>query len=393
MEDLGSLSPALASETRAPITVLHLLHTVAYGGVETALLGWIGRMDPERFRVHLMCFANPDGSERPFVEAAERLGHEVSTLRWSRRKPVLRCARELARRVRELGVDVLHTHNTYADCVGAVTRLLVPVRTVTTLYVWTNLGFKRKALQWINQRVIRGYDQISAHCEETHRQTVERGFRPEELKTLICGFEAEVPELGPGERSRLRRARGVADDEVLLANVARFYPEKAQDDLLRSFAEIHRQEPRTRLWMIGVGPLEARLHALCTRLGLDDAVDWLGFDRDLMTTLALVDVQVHPSHVEGVPLAICSGMAAGLAIVGSNVGGMSEVLKTGSTGILVPPRDLPAFEREVLRLVRDEGERRRLGAEARRFIETEYSLDTAVARVEATYEEVVGRCG
>jgi glycosyltransferase involved in cell wall biosynthesis len=145
--------------------------------------------------------------------------------------------------------------------------------------------------------------------------------------------------------------------------------------------------------MIGVGPLEARLHALCTRLGLDDAVDWLGFDRDLMTTLALVDVQVHPSHVEGVPLAICSGMAAGLAIVGSNVGGMSEVLKTGSTGILVPPRDLPAFEREVLRLVRDEGERRRLGAEARRFIETEYSLDTAVARVEATYEEVVGRCG
>jgi glycosyltransferase involved in cell wall biosynthesis len=72
---------------------------------------------------------------------------------------------------------------------------------------------------------------------------------------------------------------------------------------------------------------------------------------------------------------------------------MSEVLKTGSTGILVPPRDLPAFEREVVRLVRDEGERRRLGAAARRFIESDYSLATAVARVEATYEEVVGRCG
>ncbi len=364
------------------------MHTVAYGGVETALLNWIGGMDAERFDVELMVFVNPDGSEAPFVEAAGRQGLAVQTLPWSRRKPILRCARLLARVIEERGVHVLHTHNTYADCVGAAVRWLTPVKTMTTLYVWADLGFKRNALQWINQHAIRGFDQVTAHCEETHRGTVARGFAAEEVATLICGFRAERVELTESERLTKRRDEGVSDDHVILANVARFYPEKAQDDLLRSFREIHRQDPRARLWMIGVGPLEAELRKLCSELELDEIVRWVGFEPDLMARLALVDIQVHPTHMEGVPLAICSGMAAGLPIVGSDVGGMSEVLKNGDTGILVPAGDHAAFEGEVLRLIANPAEGRSIGANARRFIENDYSIETAVGRVQQTYERL-----
>lgn len=375
-----------------PIRVLHLIHTMAYGGVETALINWLKRLDPAHVEIELACFANPDGSERPFEEAAAGAGVPVRhKLPWSRRKPVIASARRLARILRDERIDILHTHNCYADCVGAVTRWMSPVRTLTTLYVWADLGWKRNLIQRVNRWAIRGYDLISAHCDETYEQTLAMGFPKERLTTLICGFEMAIPTIGETERRERRRAMGLDDDAIVLANIARLYPEKEQASLLRCFQRLHTDDPRLRLWILGVGPLEAELKALCHRLGLDDSVRFLGFVEDLAGLLPLFDIQVHPAWIEGVPLSICAGMAAGLPIVASDVGGIPEVLRDRRSALLVPRGDADAFVAGVRELLADPGLARRLGAEARRFIENEYSLDTAVARLEQTYRGLVGR--
>jgi glycosyltransferase involved in cell wall biosynthesis len=380
--------PAAAPRT----AVVHLIHTMAYGGVETAVINWVRKIDRARFDVRLVCFANPGGTETPFVEAAAKAGITVSKIPWSRRKPLFKASRALARLLRECGADILHTHNCYADCVGALAARMAPVKTITTLYVWADLDWKRNLIQRINQFAIRFYDQITAHCEDTFRRSVERGIRAERLKTLICGFETQRVELTAAERSRRRRELGVEDDQVLLANIARLYPEKAQDSLLRTFKTILQECPRARLWVVGVGPLEARLRALCTELGLDSAVTFVGFVEDLPSLLPLVDIQVHPAHIEGVPLAICSGMAAGLPIVASEVGGLPEILDHGRCGVLIPPGDERQFARAVLGLIERGQEARDFGAAARHFIENDYSLTAAVKRVEQTYDEVLGLC-
>ena len=71
---------------------------------------------------------------------------------------------------------------------------------------------------------------------------------------------------------------------------------------------------------------------------------------------------------------------------------MSEVLKNGRTGVLVAAGDDERYVEEVLRLIRNPGEAKRIGQEAQRFIENDYSLETAVQRVEETYEELIARC-
>jgi len=379
--------PAAAPRT----SVVHLIHTMAYGGVETALINWIRGMDAMRFAVHLVCFANPGGTEAPFVEAAERHGLTVEKIPWSRRKPLIRAARALARLLRVHQADILHTHGWYADFVGAIAKRLAPVKTITTLYVWSDFDWRRNIIQRIDQHVIRTYDQITGHCEETSRRTIARGIPRERVKTLSCGFEANRVELSAAERLARRRAMGVADDTRVLVNVARFYPEKAQDALLRSFVRIRAHRPDAHLWIAGVGPLEESLRALSTSLGLDAAVSFLGFVRELPELLALADVQVHPAVIEGVPLAICSGMAAGLPIVASAVGGLPEVLENGESGVLVPPGDETRFADAVLDLLARPEEAARLGHNARRFIENDYSLPAAVRRVEQTYDELMGR--
>ena len=64
---MGGTDPAGSAGRRV---VLHLIHTMGYGGVETVVLNWVRALDREQFEVHLACFANPGQTERPFVEAA-----------------------------------------------------------------------------------------------------------------------------------------------------------------------------------------------------------------------------------------------------------------------------------------------------------------------------------
>ena len=220
---------------------------------------------------------------------------------------------------------------------------------------------------------------------------VDDGSRDQSFRVLSDIFESDRRVITVEERRQRRRERGVTDNEIVLANIARFYPEKAQDALLHSFREISARHPEARLWFLGVGPLEQDLRRLSTALGLDDRVSFLGFVEDVPGILPLIDIQVHPSHNEGVALAVSGGMAAGLPIVASDVGGLREVLKHGTTGLLVPPGDNRGFTQAVIDLIERPDQARRLGEAARRFIENEYSLAQAVGEVERTYGEVLGR--
>jgi glycosyltransferase involved in cell wall biosynthesis len=384
----GSQTPAVTPK----LGVVHLIHTMAYGGVETAVLNWIRAFDKERFDVHLVCFANPGQTEAPFVEAATRLGIQVSFLPWHRGKPVLRAARELQRLAQTWQADIVHSHNCYADVVTLVAARLGPrrFRTITTTYVWFDYrNWKRNLIQWINVQAIRHFDRVTAHCDNTRRETINRGFQAKDVSTLICGFETHRVDLAPEERTLLRAQRGAQAGDTVLINVARFYPEKAQVFLLECFAQLVKQRPHLKLWMVGVGPLEDELRAAAERLQLGASVQFLGFITALPQLLALADIQVHPAHIEGVPLAICEGMAAGLPIVASEVGGLPEILDHGRNGVLVPGLDHTRFCMAVLSLVDDPVLARRYGDRARSFIENEYSLRTAIKRVETTYRELV----
>ncbi len=372
------------------LRVLHFVHSMAYGGVETAVLNWVRTLDPERFEVHLACFANPGQTERPFVEAAARVGIIVTCVDWHRGKPVLRAARQLARLMRKLRIDILHAHNCYADIVALVASRMFKVKTVTTAYVWFDYdNWKRNLIQWIDAKVIRGFDCVTAHCESTRVETIRRGFDERAVRTLICGFETHRVELAPELRRKQREALGVAASDRVLINVARFYPEKEQVFLVETFARILAARPDTFLWLAGVGPLEADIRAAVYRLGVGERVRFLGFVVDLPALLALADLQVHPAHIEGVPLAICEGMAAGLPIVASDVGGLPEILDSGRNGVLVQGLEPQRFADAVLRLLDDPALAAGYGLSARRFIENDYSLRTAVQRVEATYRELV----
>jgi glycosyltransferase involved in cell wall biosynthesis len=373
----------------ARIRVGHLIHTIAYGGVETALLNWLKTMDKNRFEVHLFCFANPGESEKPFVDHAIDHGFDVVRIPWHRGKPIWNSGKLLAAEIRKRGIQIIHAHNTYANLVTLVAGKLTTAKTITTVYVWGKFGWKRAVLQWIDQITLKRFDKVTAHCEQTFHETVARGIPASELELTVCGFSERAVALDPRERVRRRAEVGAGTDHFVMANIARFWPEKAQDVLLSAMAQVVKTRPDARLWLVGVGPEQERMQELCRELGLQPYVSFLGFRRDLPELLALVDLQVHPSDMEGVPLAICSGMAAGLPIIATSVGGLVEVLKDGQSAVLVPPRQPERLAEAILSLMASPDTRFRLGRSAFKFIEQEYSLTAATRRVESIYTRML----
>ncbi len=118
-------------------------------------------------------------------------------------------------------------------------------------------------------------------------------------------------------------------------------------------------------------------------------MELVGFSRDFRSLLGVADIMVHPSHVEGIPQSIMGGMAAGLPIVASDVGGVGEVIQHGRTGLLVKENDVKGFAQAVLHLLDQPQQRKKLGQAARTAIETELSTETAVRKVESVYRDMM----
>lgn len=375
----------------APLKITHLLHTMAYGGIETVLINWLRFIDKKRLDVQIVVFANPGGTEQPFLDEAAKFGITAHTIPWSRRKPVFKAAKELKALLASHGSQVLHTHNTYADLVGYVAGRKLPLKLVATIYVWTgqDFGWKRNVLQKISAVLIKRFDLLTVQCEKARQESVDWGFDLEHVTVLPSGYELPPPSNLSATQRQVRRAeRGVSDDQLVICNVARLYPEKGQARMLKIWKEIVRQNPDARLWIYGVGPLEAELKELCHELGLEGSVLFVGFTSNLMEELELCDIQLHTSFNEGVPIAICAGMAVGLPILSTAVGGIPEVIIDNETGLLVDSADEAGIESRLLEMIQSPDLCQKLGKGAKRFIDEEYSLNAAVNILAETYEHL-----
>jgi glycosyltransferase involved in cell wall biosynthesis len=147
--------------------------------------------------------------------------------------------------------------------------------------------------------------------------------------------------------------------------VARQYPRKRIDDLLHAFAQVHAQEPRACLTVIGDGPQHDTLRRLAHDLCLDDALCLTGAlpnSRAVLAHYARNAVFCLPSVQEGFGIAFLEAMASGLPIVGTTAAAVPEVVPQRRAGILVPPANPAVLAEALLELLQQPDLRREYAA-------------------------------
>jgi glycosyltransferase involved in cell wall biosynthesis len=187
-----------------------------------------------------------------------------------------------------------------------------------------------------------------------------------------AGRLAVVPEpidLEAWDAEFLRAGRGPRPGPVVLS-VARMYPRKRLEDLLRAAAIVRTRIPGVRIRIVGQGPESAALARLHAELGLGDAVALLGdVSRErLAAEYVKADLFCLPSVQEGFGIVFLEAMAARLPVVACRAAAIPEVVLDGVTGVLAPPRDPAALARALEDLLRHPERAKALGDEGRRRV-------------------------
>ncbi len=212
--------------------------------------------------------------------------------------------------------------------------------------------------------------------------------------------EAGLPESwlvlvrGGVDLERFDRAKPIGKSELrvegsdsLLAWVGRLDPVKGLDDLLQALA-IVQQRFSAHLVLVGDGPECSRLERLIAELDLADRVSLVGVRDDVPEILKSCDVFVFPSHTEGMPNALLEAMAAGCAIVCTDVPGNRDLITDGRTGLTVPARDPNALADAVVKLLAGRDLSGHLGAAASAVARESFDNRLVTARYLEIYDTI-----
>jgi glycosyltransferase involved in cell wall biosynthesis len=322
----------------------------------------------------------------PFIEDLRRLDIPVVVLRHLavpiRPLRDLRALREVRAALTALQPDLVAAHSSKAGILGRLAGRSLHVPVVFTVHGWAFTPGVPPGPAAVYRQVERLVGPLARMIitvsEFDRRLGLAAGIAGEDRLVTVHNGMPDVP---PSLRSEPSRT------PVRLVMVARFGAQKDHPTLLRALAQL-----QTHAWeldLIGDGPLRGETEALAAALGLASRVRFLGQRTDVDQILANAQISLLVTNWEGLPLSILESMRAGLPVVASSVGGISESVRDEENGYLVPRGNVELLRERIERLLTSPDLRARMGTSGRTRFEQDFTLDHSVNRTLAVYQDVL----
>jgi glycosyltransferase involved in cell wall biosynthesis len=320
-------------------------------------------LDRSKYRVHC-CFLRDKG---PLCTELERIGIPVHVLGWDGTKHDPVSALNFLRYLRRGQFSLLHQHG---GGVGGRWLARAAGVKVNVLHLHTAVD-EGNGLKPVR---------VSARAADVVIAT--------SCAVARCVYKARVDVIYPGVEVRSIRSAQVMNRYVI-GTAARLVPVKGIEYLIRAMRLVRAQIPQARLQIAGSGPEQARLQSEADQLGLDDCIEFLGWQAPLQPWFEDWDVFALPSLEEAFGIAVLEAMAAGLPVVSTAVGGIPELVLNGRTGLLVPSRDPQSLATCLIQILRSPQLRREMGSAAQARALSQFSSERMVGSMRATYESLL----
>ena len=232
----------------------------------------------------------------------------------------------------------------------------------------------------LERRLHTKMDAVIGNSRAVVRQLIEEGIPQPKVRLIYNGIE--VSPVLP-DRNEARQALGLDSDTLVGVVIANLIHYKGHRELVRGLSHLEQELPAD--WRILVAGrdhgIRAELEELAAARGISHRIQFLGEYSDIPRLLAAAHFGLLTSREEGFSNVILEGMAAGLAMIVTDVGGNAEAVLHGETGLVVPPRNPKAIGDAILELARNPERRKRFGTAARNRVEGSFRSISASKRM------------
>ena len=309
-----------------------------------------------------------------------------------------RSFRGALRVAKDFSPDVIHAHNIFftTSLLGLLVKQLCNRRLVITAHLGdvSNLAQmgRPKALavriyeHLVGRVLLASSSKVTAVSEAVRRHLLTIGVPCEKITVIPNGVDLE--EFEPATSSRF-------DGTINIVFVGRLLPNKGLEYLVEAARFVVAKRPEgIKFRIVGDGPHREQLEDLVAERGLMDYFDFLGQVPDVSEVLQAGGIFVRPSLTEGMPLTVLEAMSSQLPIIATRVAGTPELIIHNETGLLVEPANVMQLAETILRLIDSPDLARKLGQNARMFVEQQYkerySWEIVASSMLSVYKSTVG---
>ena len=381
-------------DARVRAKVLHIITDLDVGGAERMLVALIRPLAEAGFDSTVLSLMGGGA----LAEVLRQDGVAVHELGMRPGLPRPAEFLRLVRMIRDLQPDLVQTWMYHADLLGgAAARLAGKMPLVWGLH---NTDLDPRRTKRSTRAVVRACAALShglptkiVSCSDAGIGIhADQGYAKNRLVSIPNGFDTTVLRPDAAHGPAVRAELGLAEDAVLVGQVARFDPQKDHRNFVHAAGLVAEQRPDVHFVLVGKGCERdnAALADWIAATGAAERFHLLGLRSDVRRLLAAFDLAVLSSAFgEAFPLVVGEAMSCGVPCVATDVGDSARII--GDTGRVVAPRDSVALAEAMLELLGlSAAERQALGAAARSRILAEFSLPAVAARYAALYEELIG---
>jgi glycosyltransferase involved in cell wall biosynthesis len=376
--------------------LLVVTESLGVGGTESHLIRTLPQLAASGWNVVTFCLT--ERGER--AEQVEAAGVEVAaSLRLARRKGsflrypahVALATNSLYKLMRRWRPQIAHFYLPGPYLIGApvASAARIPIKIMSRRSL-SNYQHNWPLVARLERRLHTKMDAVIGNSRAVVRQLIDEGIPEAKVRLIYNGIDVS-PVLS--DRNEARQAFGVDNDTLIGLVIANLIPYKGHRELIEGLSHIERKLPGDwRILLVGRDHgIRPELETLSTTWGVSQRIRFLDQRSDIPALLAAADFGLLTSREEGFSNVILEGMAAGLAMIVTDVGGNAEAVAHGETGFVVPPRNPKAIGDAILEMARNPEQRKRFGAAARKRVEQEFSIDKCVKAHADLYEEMLDK--
>lgn len=370
--------------------IVHLIDSLAIGGAQTHLLTILKCIDRKKY-FHIV-FSLTDNMD--IAKEIESLGIKAISLNLQeslKKKRWTVVIREVSKMLKEERPVLLETHLTWSRIFGTIAFIIIGKKKIIAFEQGDiyNTGWQYRLANFLTSSFI----DVIVVSSNAIKKWISKNYWISGSKVVVMHNSILIEFFKPkGDRQSFRQMLGIGKDEVVLGSVGTLGTgvNKGMNYCIDAMSILAKKYSNIRLLIVGDGELRNALEKQAKDLGLEGAVKFLGFRRDVDLILNAIDIFVLASPFEPCGIAMIEAMATGKPVVGSASGGIPEIVEDGVTGFLFIPKDSTSLAKTLERLIEDEKLRKEIGIKARKRAEEKFEAKKYVRQLESVCAGLLG---